>query len=320
MSEPAAQKNPATKKKWKPIAAILIVLFLLAALVFAFLAPMAAINGMYTAYFSGRRMSPGEGLSGYPGLQLVETVQFRSNLGQYLTGHFFEQDSTTSPKGLIVLSHGIGDDRQGGCFNYLREIAAFTRRGYRVFAFDNTGYGESEGENRGGLPQAAVDLEFALLYLESREDLSGLPMMLYGHSWGGYAVCSVLNNDHEIQAAVSRCGFHRTQDMLVDLGSRIYGESLQEKAAYIYLYEHFKFGKVVDQTAAKGLQATDADVLVICGEDDDVIPFAHSIYRQVQTHDYGPNVQARLWEGSGHNDMTEEQLNGIVDFFDASFS
>ena len=138
MSEPAAQKNPATKKKWKPIAAILIVLFLLAALVFAFLAPMAAINGMYTAYFSGRRMSPGEGLSGYPGLQLVETVQFRSNLGQYLTGHFFEQDSTTSPKGLIVLSHGIGDDRQGGCFNYLREIAAFTRRGYRVFAFDNT--------------------------------------------------------------------------------------------------------------------------------------------------------------------------------------
>ncbi len=62
-----------------------------------------------------------------------------------------------------------------------------------MFSFDCTGSHESRGKGTTGLPQLALDLNAALSYMESDSALDGVPIMLYGHSWGGYAVAAVLN-------------------------------------------------------------------------------------------------------------------------------
>ena len=86
--------------------------------------------------------------------------------------------------GLIVFSHGIFD----GQLSYLPEIAYFARRGYKIFAFDNSGSHLSGGKSLRGLPQSAEDLDAALSFVTKTNTL---PLYLFGHSWGGYAVSAV---------------------------------------------------------------------------------------------------------------------------------
>ena len=58
-----------------------------------------------------------------------------------------------------------------------------------------------------GMAQSAIDLDAALTYIESNDELNGLPVLLYGHSWGGYAAAAVLGSDHDIKASVSISGY-----------------------------------------------------------------------------------------------------------------
>lgn len=316
----AVEKKPKRrlKRRTKIILTCTVCVLLAVALTVGFILPMILVHQLYTPVFAGHLNASDADLEG---LRQLETVQFPSNMGQMLTGAFYLDEALPSPaqaKGLIVISHGIGNGREGGHYQYSLEIKAFAKAGYLVFGFDNTGYAASEGDNRVGLAQAPVDLEFALLYLESREDLAALPLMLYGHSWGGYAVCSVLNNTHDIRAVVSRSGFNRSVDMLVEQGSNMYGDLVSTVSGYIYLYEHFRFGKVVSQTAAKGLKSTEAKALVLWGDQDEIISEKSSVYGHWHEYENNPNITVELMPGIGHNTLTPEKLTQIISFYDAA--
>ena len=123
-----------------------------------------------------------------------------------LNGWFYGENHT-SPKGLILFSHGMGVTSE----YYLPEILHFAGAGYKVFAFDNTGYGTNKGQFL-GFSQAAVDLKHAIEYADD----GTLPITLIGHSMGGYAVCSVLKHlnlsKHSIKNVVTYAAFDNLSD------------------------------------------------------------------------------------------------------------
>ena len=142
--------------------------------------------------------------SDYEGRHII----FKST-NTYLNGWFYGENNTI-PKGLIIFSHGMGVTSE----YYLPEIIYYANAGYKVFAFDNTGY----GTNRGlflGIPQAVIDLKNAIDYADDGK----LPITLIGHSMGGYAVCCVLKylnlSKHKIKNIVTYAAFDNLPETFV---------------------------------------------------------------------------------------------------------
>lgn len=109
-------------------------------------------------------------------------ITFKSKHNK-LSGWFYGENNAC-PKGLIIFSHGMGVTSE----YYLPEILYYVKEGYKVFAFDNTGYGANKGQFL-GFSQAVADLKCAIDYADD----GTLPVTLIGHSMGGYAVCCVLD-------------------------------------------------------------------------------------------------------------------------------
>ncbi len=114
------------------------------------------------------------------------------------------------PKGLIIFSHGMGVTSE----YYLPEIIYYATAGYKVFAFDDTGYGTNKGQFW-GFPRAVIDLKNAIDYADD----GILPITLIGHSMGGYAVCCVLKylnlSKHNIKNIVTYAAFDRLPEIFV---------------------------------------------------------------------------------------------------------
>lgn len=134
-------------------------------------------------------------------------VVFKSK-NTYLNGWFYGENSAV-PKGLIIISHGMGVTSE----YYLPEIISYATAGYKVFAFDNTGYGSNKGQFL-GVPQAVIDLRNAIDYADD----GTLPVTLIGHSMGGYAVACVLKylnlSKHNIKNVVTYAAFDNLPDTL----------------------------------------------------------------------------------------------------------
>ena len=99
-----------------------------------------------------------------------EMIGFQSG-NNILQGYLYGQDAET---GLLVLSHGIG----GGADSYLPQIRYFVDRGWQVFAYDATGSFDSEGDSTKGFPQALLDLDAALHFIQTEERYAELPIVL----------------------------------------------------------------------------------------------------------------------------------------------
>lgn len=85
-----------------------------------------------------------------------------------LVGYFWNEAGT---QGLVVLAHGMGTD----IAYYLPEIHHFAAQGYRVFAFEYSGYQGSSGRFS-GFPQTVIDLKHALDFADD----GSCPVVLLG--------------------------------------------------------------------------------------------------------------------------------------------
>ena len=227
--------------------------------------------------------------------QLLHFMSGENKLQGYLYG-------INNKKGLVVIAHGIG----GGAENYLAETLYFVNQGYQVFSYDNTGCYESEGKDCIGLPQSAKDLDAALTYIEKESRFDGLPVFLYGHSWGGYAVTAVLNYPHEITAVASVAGFNDPMTMILEWGERMMGAFVYVESPYIYTYQKILLGDDLSRTAVDGINKSNVPVLIIHGTDDEVVEYDGAgiiAYRDIITN---PNVQYLVRENerqNGHNTL-----------------
>ena len=105
----------------------------------------------------------------------------------------------------------------------LCSLSDFTSQGFLVFAYDAAGNDESAGKSVRGLPQVVEDLDQALRFVEGEQSYKGLPLFLFGQSWGGYAVGAVLNLHPEVKAVAMVSGFNRSIDMMRQPGRKIAG-------------------------------------------------------------------------------------------------
>lgn len=89
-----------------------------------------------------------------------------------------------SVKGVICLVHGLGD--HSGWFKDLFDF--FAENNFAILTFDLRGHGKSDGK-RGHIPSyEALMRDIDLLLNIAEKKFKGVPIFLYGHSFGGNQV------------------------------------------------------------------------------------------------------------------------------------
>ena len=117
--------------------------------------------------------------------------------GKRLSGVYWE---CSNPKVVACIVHGLGE--HSGRYQHVAEF--FSNNNIAVFSFDLRGHGLSEGK-RGHTPsheQLLDDVEELLK--TARAEFNDLPILLFGHSFGGNIVSNYIlkRNTNELKGAI----------------------------------------------------------------------------------------------------------------------
>ncbi len=238
-----------------------------------------------------------------------ELVTFDSGKNQ-LQGYVYGLDQD---QGLVVVAHGIG----GGADSYLPQITYFVDKGWRVFAYDSTGSFDSEGKSTKGFPQALLDIDAALTYINDQEEFDSLSIMLFGHSWGGYAVTNVLHYEYDIDGVVSISGANSPMEMIIEQGQRMMGAFIHVQYPYLWLYQRILFKEEASLNAVDAINKSDTPVLIIHGENDEMISYDGSAIISHMSEITNPNARSLTLSNpnqSGHNDLFRSKAS--IDYID----
>ena len=190
--------------------------------------------------------------------------------GRQLTGYFYGEPSE---KGLVVICHGMNSGGEDSLFLARRLM----EDGYQVFTFDYTGVYESEGKSAVGFVQAVKDLKAVLDYLRMKrnaaEDSLQFPVFLYGHSWGAYTACAVLNYGYDIAGVIAVSGFRTPMAMVREASRNMFGPLAVLTYPYSRLYQRIVNGRGYNISAVDGINKSNIPVLVMHGVEDEVIRF-----------------------------------------------
>ena len=217
-----------------------------------------------------------------------------SSQGNKLKGYLY---GPKKAEALVVISHGMGK----GAESYIEETAYFVRRGFKVLAFDNTGSYESEGDGVTGLSQSVIDLDAALTYVEHNEELRKLPVLIYGHSWGGWAAAAILHYDHNITASVCVSGYNSPMEMMMEQAKKEKKGLCYVEFPYLWIYQKVLFGSAADLSAAECISETNTPVLVMQGAEDTVVPRDTVSILAHQDEITNPNAKFMCWSEKGQN-------------------
>lgn len=235
------------------------------------------------------------------------SVSFMSGENK-LAGYIYGEENN---KGVVVIAHGLG----GGAESYLAETMFFVDNGWRVFVYDCTGSYNSEGKSTRGLPQSALDLDSALVYIDSLN--WGLPVMLYGHSWGGFAVTAVLNFNHDIHASVSISGYATGMNLLHEQSKSMMGGFANIVYPFLWTYQRIIFGADAGLSAVDGINKSNIPVMIVHGTKDDVILYDGAGIIAHREQITNPNVVyiTRDEENQdGHNNLfTAKEAGAYID-------
>lgn len=260
-----------------------------------------------TAFFS-HRFSDAEGYKSRLDYLMYLSREFIPELGRrgeatfysgrnLLQGYRYYAKGTS--KGLVVFVHGImgcADDK------YAIFQAEMLRRGYDVFAFDLTASGRSQGQEISGLQQSAYDVAAALDYLRSTGECPlGMPVFLFGHSWGGYGVAASLGLGARPTAVVSVSGFASPLKEMLGLPSSYFGGAVPLGEGELSEALRRRVGEHYDLSAYEGVRGSGVPTLLIHGDQDKTVPLEGvSLLHEAQGL---PNVETILRQGYGHMDV-----------------
>jgi pimeloyl-ACP methyl ester carboxylesterase len=216
--------------------------------------------------------------------------------------------------GIVIIAHVFG-----GHNSYMDVAEFFAQNGYYVFAYDATGCDKSEGEGVGGVPQGVIDLDYAISFVEKSNEIPNLPIVLFGHSWGGYCVSSVLTYHPEIKAVIECSGFNRSSDMFESGGKSQAGDVIYTMTPFIRIHELFKYGRYASNTAMDGFDSTDAAVMIVHSADDDVIGIEYGYDMYYEKYQNDSRFTFIRFEDRGHNEIFNDPENTYKDEFNAEF-
>lgn len=249
----------------------------------------------------------------FEGLECTE-YSFPSDKGQMLAGYLYTNGD--DQHGIVIIAHGFGD---GGHNSYMDAADYFAKNGYYVFAYDATAMDKSEGEGLGGVPQGVIDLDHAISFVESSNDIPDLPIVLFGHSWGGYCVSAVLSYHPEVKAVIECSGFNSSPDMFESGGKSQAGSVIYTMTPFIRLHEYFKYGRYAVNTAMNGFDSTNASVMIVHSADDGVIGIEYGLDKYYEKYKDDPRFTFIRFEDKGHNGILNDPGNTYKDEFNAKF-
>jgi pimeloyl-ACP methyl ester carboxylesterase len=202
------------------------------------------------------------------------------------------------PKGLIVIVHGYGLNME----NYFPQAEYFAKAGYCVILFDGKGVGRSAGSGICGLPQHILDLTAVLDYVESTPELSVLPLVLYGHSWGGYAANALFcHKSYPIKAIVSISAYNEPLGAIKARIRKRYGIFSGILTLPLALFQRVQFGRAAGYTSARGLARTDCPTFILHSKNDPILPFEDNFGKIKKTLAAKRNIRFWAVEGDNHN-------------------
>ena len=231
----------------------------------------------------------------FPGLKRERHV-FTSNYNQKLVGYIYYRESIKKDA-LVVLAHGYGG---GGQRTYMDCINNLCLNGFYVFAYDATGNDESEGEEIGGFPQGIIDLNHAIHYIGNEKHYRHLPIVLFGHSWGGYCVSNSLKDNPQVKAIVAISGFNNSSELIKIRGEGYGGNSADNIYPFLVAQEELKFGKYADYNALDSFAKSKQPVFIIHSGDDNVVPYLAGYKKYYEVYKYDPRFKFMLYENRGH--------------------
>ena len=246
----------------------------------------------------------------FEGLQRTK-YEFPSDKGQMLTGYMYS--AGTGQKGILIIAHGLG----AGHNSYMDCADYFAKNGYYVFAYDATGNDESEGDGLGGIPQGVVDLDHAVSFVEESGNFPDLPIVLFGHSWGGYSACSVLTYHPEIKAVIECSGCNSSSDLFEAGGKEEAGSFIYTMMPFVRLHERIRYGKYASNTAMDGFAASKAAVMIVHSADDSVVPIEYGCDLFYKKYGSDPRFTFIRLEDNGHNYVFDDRT--YIDEFNAGF-
>ena len=239
----------------------------------------------------------------------AKEIEFKSNKNQILRGYIYTNKNIEEYKCLIVFVHGMG----AGHLSYTTEINTFTKNGYKVLAYDNTGTCMSEGKSLNGFYQAVYDLDSCLKFVENDDELSKYDVNLVGHSWGAYTVCNVLDYNHKIKKVVAISGPNSfTKLMESFLG--VFGKLLKP---FISFWTFIKFGFNGLKSIDTILKNVDTEVLILHGDIDKTVKLECSIAKNINKKCKKDNMNVIIYKDKYHNVYqtreSEKYLNNVFD-------
>ncbi len=234
-------------------------------------------------------------LDEFPDL-ITHDVEFKSGKNK-LSAYFATAKGVEEYKAVIIAMHGIGCSRAG----YINRYDYFAKKGYIVFAFDCTGTCESEGKGIRGLTQSQVDLDNAIKYVSSIEELKDYKILVYGHSWGGFATATELNSKtaEKLTAVATIAGFNDIWGICAFQLKKYATNMIVLTKPWVYMYYFFKYGKRGLYTGIKGVNKFHGPVLVMHSKDDPTVNFASSVAIH-ENKNKNPQAKFVLFEDRGH--------------------
>lgn len=254
-----------------------------------------------------------------------------------ISAFLYENDNA---KGFIVVAPGHRDAND----IKLYEIRDFVDAGYSVVCLDYTGCYTSEGNSMKGYSQCVYDLDALLDFMESDKRFEDMPIYLFGHSMGAYAVCAELQFEHNISKVVAASGFDTPEEQWQYSIERYTGAVYPVVKPFNSLFIYLKYGDDRDLSAVDGINSVSIPVLVISAEDDTFYGGHSPIYDKMDEIT-NSNCEFVLMDKKNHNghydyfltdaaleyqksepkadvdkelymEHDEEVMNRIIDFYD----
>ena len=279
-------------------------LYIILAIIFLFLIVPMIVTAVMMRRFFGPTKTPElfrKSVDRFDGL-IVEECSFTSNRGQRLAGYLYRHRDV-DPVALVIIAHGLGSGQN----LYIDVADNFAANGFLVFAYDITGHDKSGGKASDGLEQGVIDLAHAIDYARGLPEAQGLPVCLFGHSWGGYSVMNVLNVRPDIAAVISVSGFDSAAEILRVKGRDFVGRAVSLLMPYARLYQRLRFGRYADFTAMEGFRNSSAAVMIIHSEDDTVVPIVLGYDRFYRHYGTDPRFEFIRFEDRGHSEIYHVQ-------------
>ena len=191
-----------------------------------------------------------------------------------------------SPKALLVVAHGF----HAGADDYLPLIEFFYNRGFSVLAYNVRGTYESEGESTVGMCQSLVDLDAAIEYAKSDATVSCLPVVLIGHSWGGYAAASVLGRQKHVKACALLAPMNNGYTVMLEKAEQYVGKLGAMPKPVFNFYQRLLFGEYTAYDGVSGINSTDIPIVLAQGVDDKTISYSGQSIMAHRDEITNPNV------------------------------